>query len=134
MPVHEGPVGAGVHQHKALLRRDDLRVAPRHLVTRHHDVAARVAADDQRGADLVLASVGETHQTTAGHHGRCRRLGAAGRGELFEGGGIEELRVAGAARIDNQELVRTDLDLVAVQHGGRLVSLVHPVHQDVGVG
>ena len=82
-----------------------------------HHVAAGVPAEHQPlAADRVLAPVGEAHQPAAG--GPPAWGGGADGRKVGEGAGVEELGVPDAAVVDGEDLVRADLDLVAVEHRG----------------
>ena len=136
LAVDEGAVGAAVHQHVALRSRHDLGVAAGDILVRHHDVAARLAAEDQRrGADGVLPAVGQTDQPAAG--GRGGRLWGARTWTAppsWPRRWTDELGAAAAAGIGHQNLVRPDLQLVAMKDGSRLGSQPDAVEQNFRLG
>ena len=100
------------------------------------DVAAGIPAEDQRGgADCVFPAVGEADQPPAvAAAGRRSARGAGGAHHSAKAAAIDELGAGPARRwIDDQEFVAADLDLVAVQHRGRLGAQPDPVDQRLGV-
>jgi len=109
-------------------------VAPRDVLTRHHDVAPRLPPEhDRRRSDHVLAAVGEADHSAA-RVGGDPRFAAARRHQRLTGclGHLEslnELRAAGATFVHESELVTTHLDLVTVQQRRRLGAEPHPVDE-----
>ena len=134
-PVHERAVRAAVHDDVSLGRREHLCVAPRDVLARHHDIAARVTADRHGVAgDRVLPPIRERHEAAAGG----RRGGRLGRGlrSLRHHTRIHRLhvlRAAAAALVHEQQLLSGDLDFVAVQQGVRIRTQPHAVHADLDV-
>jgi hypothetical protein len=133
--VDERPIRTGVHEHVPRLAQLDLCVSAGHVVARYNHIARRVPAEHERpGPHLVFATIGEADQPStarARDHTGSRRGGGR---ELLEGGAVEEFRVADAGGIHDEQLVRTDLDLVPVQHWSRFVTLPDTVHQQLRTG
>ena len=84
--------------------------------------------------DGIFAAVGETDQAAAGGAGRRRGGRSAGGRQIGEGAGVEELGVARPPGVDREDLVRADLDLVAVQDRGGVGAEPHAVDQKLRIG
>ena len=136
LAVHVRAVDAHVHQHVSLGCGLDFRMTPAHVGPGDHHVRAGIAPEDERvGPDGVFPPVGQADHPPAG--GRRRRIGpgrARRRHQVGERAAVEELGVAGAAAVHREDLVEADLDLVAVEDGGRIGAEPDPVDQELHAG
>ncbi len=119
LAVHVRAIHAHIHQHVSLGQRLDLGVAPGDVVAADHHVGAGVAAEDEWiGPYDILAPVGQADQPPAGGRRGPFGPGLPGwRHQVGECAAVEELGMTRAARVDGEDLMPADLDLVAVETG-----------------
>ena len=106
---------------------------PGHVAPDHHHVRAPHHARTTSGSASTAYSRPSVRHTSRPPVGPGGDLPWTG-GQVGEGTGVEELGIARSLGVHRENLVVDDLDLVAVQHRGRVGAQPDAVDGDLGIG